>query len=179
MPDWIRILLNMLSQFTGGRGGIDHVIVNYGIAAMFYAIMFAVVKIKYRDDPQPREHLLVWAFAIATARELFMIIMAVIQALGMVTPTKLHAVFPPFEHLLLGLALVLIAAAFLRYLLDDAALTRRYLQLGMGACVLSYAVTSWQWANTLAANPAIVFGPRCTRSASHHNDFHQLIIRKC
>lgn len=158
MPDGIKVLLNMLAQFTGGRGGIDHVIVNYGLAAIFYGILFLVVRTKYRDDRQPRERLLVFGFAFAMGRELFMIFMAVLQALGFVGAAQLHAVFPPFEHLLLNIGLVLIAGAFLRYLLDDAPLARKFLWAGISAAVVCYVVTAWPWAARLAAQPTTTFG---------------------
>jgi hypothetical protein len=158
MPHWIETLLNLLSQFTGGRGGIDHVIVNYGIAAIFYAILLIVVRAKYADDPQPRERLLQWGFAFGLARELFMIFMATIQALGWVKPVDLHAIFPPLEHTLLDLGMIVIAAAYLRYLLDDAVLTRRYLQVAVSATLLAYLATFWWWWQFIEANPNSKFG---------------------
>ncbi len=51
MPDWITTLLNLLARFTGGRGGIDHVMVNYGLAAIFYAALLVVARAKNRDAP--------------------------------------------------------------------------------------------------------------------------------
>ena len=158
MPHWIDVLLNLLSQFTGGRGGIDHVIVNYGIAAVFYAILLVIVRAKYADDPQPRERLLQWGFVLGLARELFMIFMATIQALGWVDPVDLHAIFPPLEHTLLDLGMIVIAAAYLRYLLDDAVLTRRYLQVAVSATLASYLITFWWWAQFIIANPTSKFG---------------------
>ncbi len=158
MPHWVETLLNLLSQFTGGRGGIDHVIVNYGIAAILYVILLVVVRAKYKDDPQPRERLLQWGFALGLARELFMIFMATIQALGWVDPVDLHAIFPPLEHTLLDLGMIVIAAAYLRYLLDDAVLSRRYLQVAVSATLASYLITFWWWAQFIEANPSSKFG---------------------
>ena len=62
MPEWIKVILDLVSQFTGGRGGIDHVIVNYGLAAIFYTALLIAAKAKYRVESHPREHLLVWGF---------------------------------------------------------------------------------------------------------------------
>ena len=42
MPEWVQTILNMLAQFTGGRGGIDHVIVNYAIAGFFWGTLFVL-----------------------------------------------------------------------------------------------------------------------------------------
>jgi signal transduction histidine kinase len=158
MPTWLEALLKLLTQFTGSRGGVDHIIVNYGIAAIFYATLLAVVRAKYRDNPQPRERWLAWGFAFGLGRELFMIFMAILNALNIITPIELHEIFPPFEHLLLSTALVIIAASFLRYLLDDELLSRKYLQLGIASAVLMYAITAVAWPMTLLANPKITFG---------------------
>ena len=158
MPTWLETILNMLSQFTGGRGDIDNVIVNYGIAAMFYTMLFAFALSKHRENPQPRERLLIWGFAFGLSRELFMIIMATINALGLVSHATLHIIFPPLEHTLLATAIITTAAAYLRFLLDDAVLARRYLQAGIGATLVCYLATFWWWAGYIQANPSSKFG---------------------
>lgn len=176
MPHWIEAILKLLTQFSGSRGGIDHVIVEYVIAAFFYATLFAIARAKYRDDPKPRESWLTWGFAFGLGRELFMLLMAVILALGFVKQVQLHEIFPPFEHMLLGLALVIIPASFLRYLLDDEALSRRYLKLGIIAVIFTYAITAAPWAHTLAANPKLVFGKTWYDLLFHANASLWLII---
>ncbi len=158
LPHWIKVFLDLLSQFTGGRGGIDHVIVNYAAAGILYAVLFIVARKKYRTDPQPRERMLQWGFGFAAGREFFMVGMAAIQTLGWLSPLELHKVFPPFEHFLLGVGLILIAGAFLSYLINDASLARKYIQFGVASAVLAYALTAWPWATLLAANPKMVFG---------------------
>ncbi len=157
LPQWIKVLLDLLSQFTGGRGGIDHVIVHYALAGLLYAVLFIVARSKYRSDPQPREYMLQWGFGFGMSREFFMLGMAVIQALGWVSPLQLHKIFPPFEHLLRGIAFVLIAGAFLSYLINEPSLMRRFIQFGLGSSVLVYAMTSWPWYTSLAADSELVF----------------------
>ena len=158
MPTWLETILNLLSQFTGGRGGIDNVITNYGIAAIFYAMLFIFALSKHRENPQERERLLLWGFAFGLSRELFMIIMATIQALGLVSHVTLHVIFPPLEHALLTISITTIAAAYLRFLLDDAVLARRYLQAGISVTLVCYFATFWWWAGYIQANPNSKFG---------------------
>lgn len=169
MPKWLETLLNMLSQFTGGRGGIDNVVVNYGIAAIFYTILFAFALSKYCENPQPRERLLLWGFGFGLSRELFMIVMATMQALGLVDAVTLHVIFPPLEHTLLGVALATIAAAYLHYLLNDPVLTRRYLVASIGTTLVSYLATFWWWAAYIQANPSSKFGQTWTDWVFHIN----------
>ncbi len=56
MPDRI-ILLDMLAQFTGWRDGIDNSMANFGISAMCYAVLFALVRIRFKNTFQPREQI--------------------------------------------------------------------------------------------------------------------------
>lgn len=169
MPHWFEALLKLLTQFTGNHGGVDHIVVNYGIAAFFYSVLFAIARAKYREDPQSRERWLMWGFAFGLGRELFMLLMAAILALGFVQNADLHVIFPPFEHLLLSVALVIIAASFLRYLIDDESLSRRYLQAGLAAAILMYAITAVPWAHHLAANPSTTFGKSIYDNIWHAN----------
>lgn len=97
VPEWIHTLLNMLAQFTGGRGGIDHVIVNYVIAATFWGVLLVVSRLRYAESPQSREALLIWGFGFALSRELFMIFMAVLQAFNWVDGVDLHVIFLPWS----------------------------------------------------------------------------------
>ena len=158
MPAWLETILNLLSQFTGGRGGIDNVIVNYGIAAMFYTMLFVFALNKHRENPQQRERLLLWGFAFGLSREFFMITMATILALGLVDKVTLHVIFPPLEHTLLSISIITIAAAYLRFLLNDEVLARRYLQAAIGATIVCYLATFWWWAGYIQANTSSKFG---------------------
>ncbi len=170
MPLWINTLLDLITQITGGRGGIDHVIVNYVFAATFYGILMAVVLAKYSKDPQPRERLLIWGFGLGLARELFMLLLAAIQAFKGIDPLSLHEVFPPLEHAVRTVSLVIIAAAYLRYLLDGSErLTRRYLQAAISTTALCYAATFWWWAGYIRANPTSKFGQTWCDLAFHFN----------
>ena len=158
MPDVAIPLLSLLSQFTGGRGGVDNIIVQFGLAAMLYAALFAFASMHYGEYRRPREQLLRWGFAIGFGREAFMLIMAVINALEPWTAKSLHAVFPPIEHALLDLSMVTVAAAYLQFVLDDRALASRYLRGAALAIVLIYLSSFWWWADYILANPSSKFG---------------------
>ena len=54
LPEWKRNLWGLLIQFTGVQGGVDNVIVVYGIAAIFYAVLFIFALAIYRDTAQYR-----------------------------------------------------------------------------------------------------------------------------
>ena len=154
----LKIILQLVSQLTGSQGGISVGIVHFVFAAVCFGFLFVFALNKYRENQNPREQLLIWGFAIGFVRELFMLLLATLQALKWVDPVSLHALFPPLEHMVRTASLILIAAAYLRYLLDDAPLARRYLQAGLTTTVLSYAVTFWWWAQHIQAHPSSKFG---------------------
>ena len=54
-------------------------------------------------------------------------------------------------------AIVVVAGAFLRYILDDPRLAKRYLVIGVGITAISLLVTSWTWPRYLAAYPQVKF----------------------
>ena len=85
MPEWIKVLLQLLAQFTGVQGGVDNSIVVYGIAASFYSGLFLFARSNFRDTSSARDHLLMWGFLLGACRELFMIGMAVMLAEGLVS----------------------------------------------------------------------------------------------
>jgi signal transduction histidine kinase len=158
MPDSIQILLGLLAQITGGQGGIRFGIVHFVVAAGLFGFLLAVASKKYQLTRSPREQLLVWGFGLGFARELFMLALASIQALKWVDPGDLHEFFPPLEHAVRTASLVIVAGAFMRYLLDDKRLSLRYMQVAIAATVLCYVVTFWWWAEFIEANPKSKFG---------------------
>ena len=179
MPNWIKTLLDLLAQVTGGRGGISYGIINFVLATIFFAIFFSIALAKHRQNPLPREKLLLWGFGLGLARELFMLCLVVVQALGWVQPVSLHAVFPPLEHAVRTCSLIVVAAAYMRYLLDDTQLTKRYLLFAIGATVLAYLVTFWWWAQFIEANPKSKFGQTWCDWVFHINSSAWFLLAAC
>jgi len=86
MPESIEIFLRLLGQFTGTGGGAQHPIVQFGLAAIFWAILLAVVNAKRREHAEPHEKWLVVAFSIGLMRELFMVGVKALEAYGVLSP---------------------------------------------------------------------------------------------
>lgn len=158
MSHYFSVFLNLLSQFTGGRGGVDHGIVQFGLAAIFWSVLLALSMARQRQGNFPHEKLLVWGFSFGLGRELFMLFMAATQAFGFLHPDKVHVIFPPLEHMLSNIAEVVVAAAFLRYLLQNPKLSARYLHIGIGTIVFCYLATFLWWGQHILANPTSRFG---------------------
>ena len=158
LPEGLKIFFELLSQFTGTGGGEHHSIVHFGLSAIFWTILLVVAHSKLREQSEPREALLMWGFGISLARELLMILVKVFQAYSLIDTVALHQFFPPLEHALTSIGRVVVAAAFILYLVKDRRLTNRYLWSSVTATVLCYFATFWWWADFIQANPESKFG---------------------
>lgn len=92
---------------------------NFAIAGFFRGALFMLARINYREASESREAYLVWGFGIGFSREVFMIVMAVLQSFGVFDRDKLHEVFPPLQHAFNDFSLGVIGAAYLLYLLEN------------------------------------------------------------
>ncbi len=158
MKEQFNVIVDLLAQFTGGRGGIDHVVVQFVVAGLFWGCLLTLARLQLRRHPSGRERLLLVGFALGLSRELLMLGMAIVQALGWVDGDALHRIFPPLEHALSNLAMVVVAGAFLNYLVAAPRLARHYIVWGCAAIVACYLATFWWWADFISAHPSSKFG---------------------
>ncbi|SHJ06404.1 diguanylate cyclase (GGDEF) domain-containing protein [Malonomonas rubra DSM 5091] len=158
MPEFFNVILDFMTQFSGGRGGIDHNVVQFGLAAILWGTLLTYARARRKEDNPERERLLIFAFSFGLVRELFMLGMAFILALGLVEHQLLHVVFPPLEHSLQYAAIFAVAGAFLQFLRRDIKLARRYLLGSFLSLAVCYAATFWWWGSYIYANPSSRFG---------------------
>jgi signal transduction histidine kinase len=156
MDTFLDLLLLGLCQFAGGPGPPENNLVRFGLPAMLWGMLLVVAWSRQRTRELPRERLLVWGFGLGFARELFMFVQVAERVLGRYQHIEgeLHQ---PIEHALAMAAIVVVAGAFLRYILDDKLLPRRYLQAGLGVTIAGFALTAWTWPRYLAAHPGVNF----------------------
>jgi len=150
-------LLLLLSQFSGGPGPIENNLVRFGLPAIFWAILLVITLKRQRTQDLPRERLLVWGFGLGLARETYMFGQMAWRILSGTGEGAQCTVIQPLEHALAMAAIVVVAGAFLRYILDDRRLARSYLVIGVGITAICLLVTSWVWPRQLAAHPQAKF----------------------
>lgn len=154
MKEFADFLLLLLTQFAGGPGPKENNLMRFGVPAVFWAALLAIAWSRQRERELPREKLLVWGFALGLARELFMLSHVSMQIIGWGQNQESSSFFAePLEHALTMAAIVVVAAAFLRYILRDAKLSRRFLQIGLVVTALFYVVIGLWWARHTALNP--------------------------
>ncbi|NIV37667.1 MAG: GAF domain-containing protein [Anaerolineae bacterium] len=151
------LLLTFLAQFAGGPGAQENNLVRFALPALFWGVLLVVAWSRQRHEDLPREKLLVWGFGLALFRESLMFAVLSIQILNPSAHDVLCRVVEPVEHALTLASVVVIAGSYLRFILDDALLARRYLQVGLGAAALGFLATVLWWPRQLAADPGIRF----------------------
>lgn len=167
MEGLINYLLLLLSQFAGGPGPIENNLMRFGLPAVMWAVLLVVAWSRQRESERPREKWLVWGFGLALARELFMFLFISLQISGIVERHAAYFISAPLEQAVTMASLVVIASAFLRYILDDAPIASRYLKIGLIVTLLCYLVTFLWWADYSRANPQARFGQSWASGVFH------------
>ena len=156
--DFFEYIIFVLNQFGGGAGGQENELVRFGLAAIFFAILFTLAWSRKQQGDFPREKLLLMGFGLGFVREFFMFIIKSLIISGTIQQAVLEVFFPPFEHTVRLIAVGFIAGAFLRYALDVTFISRRYLQYSTLGSICVYLVLFLPWAQAVLANPEIRFG---------------------
>jgi PAS domain S-box-containing protein len=149
-------LLILLSQFAGGPGPVENSLVRFGLAAIFWAVLLSIAWSRQRSVKVPREKLLVWGFGLALVRELYLFGQIAGRVITKQTETSC-SITEPIEHALSMIAVVVVAGAFLRYMLDDPVLSRRYLWVGLSIAGASLLATAIIWPPWWSSIPGLRF----------------------
>ena len=157
MESFGEYLLLLLRQFAGGPGPIENNLARFSLAALMWLGLLVIAWSRQRNQDLPREKLLVWGFGLALARELVMFGLASGRITGFLASGGKDIYFHPLEHGLSMAAVVVVAGAFLRYVLDDERISRRYLQIGLSITILATLVTFITWPKFARANPEVHF----------------------
>ena len=151
------LLVQFLTQIGGGPGAPENNLVRFGLPAIFWAILFLAAWSRRREEKQPRESLLLVGFGLFFAREFFMFLHTAGKVLsGPVSSTHV-ATIEPLEHALAVSAVIVISAAFLRYILDKETLSHLYLVSGLAMVGIGVLISFMTWPGQHALDPALNF----------------------
>lgn len=144
MNKFLEFFLQFLTQFAGGTGQMENNLVRFSIPAVTYGALLLVAWSRQHESHPSRERLLVWGFGLGSASAIVMSIFVAIQMLGIVERQTAYPILVPLERSLSIASIVVVAGAFLRYILDDARLARTYIQVGVGITFINLIIALWQ-----------------------------------
>lgn len=150
MNNLLDFFLKLLSQFAGGPGLMENNLVRFILPAILWGALSTVAWLRQREKELPREQLLVWGFGLGAASALLMAVFVSLQMMDVIEREAIYPYLVPLDRALAMAAIVVVAGAFLRYILDDARLASRYLLLGLGTTSLCLMVAFWYWPRSLA-----------------------------
>ncbi len=153
LQGFIDYVLLLLGQFTGGPGPKENNLVRFGLAAILWLLLFIVAWSRQRHRSLPRERLLLWGFGLGLAREGFMFSHVSAHLLNVAFLPPSSHLSEPLEHALTMAAIVVVAAAFLRFILDEPSTSRRFMTIGLATTAVMFLVTWWSWRQLAMANP--------------------------
>lgn len=157
MESFGKFIILFIQQFAGGPGAPENNLMRFGLAAVFWSVLLVVAWSRQRNQDLPREKLLVWGFGLAVARELIMFGLTVSRMTDSIDSVLEEIYSHPLEHALEMSAVIVVAAAFLRYALGKEKISRRYIQMGLSVTILALLVTFITWPRFYYANPGIHF----------------------
>ncbi|PLX84837.1 MAG: hypothetical protein C0617_06395 [Desulfuromonas sp.] len=156
MDNPINFWLDIIAQFSGGRGEAGNNLVPFGLAAALWGALLVLAWFKNRRAVAPRERLLIWGFGLGFAREVLMLVGNLLH-MGEVDHQSVHLFFPPLKHAFSLAAETVVAVAFVQYLLNAAALGRRLLLGGLALVGACFATTFLWWGRVAVALPDLRF----------------------
>jgi len=153
MPQSLYFLLEWMAEFAGGPGPPGNNLVRFGLAATLWFVLLALAISRQREAGPARERLLVVGFALALLREIVKFAHLAVRLVSGVEHNAFCAIIAPLEHALALASTVIIAGAFLRYMLDDANSALRYLRVGLWSSGVATAAAFFWWPIQLFVNP--------------------------
>ncbi len=155
--EFFEYIILLLSQFAGGPGPAENNLMRFGLPTVLWAALLIIAWSRQRQQELPREKLLVWGFALGFGRELFMFGHISGHIISGSESTPGLSISEPLEHTLAMAAVVVIAAAFLRYILQRERTARHYLLSGLASTAVCLVATAGWWVSFRATHPMVQF----------------------
>lgn len=150
MNDVLNFLLQVISQFAGGPGMMENNLVRFILPAILWGALMLIAKARQHEHVLPREKLLVWGFGLGLVSSLLMTGFVSLQMLDIINREATYPYLVPVDRALAMASIVVVASAFLRYILDDLRVAQMYLRMSVGITVLCLALAFWQWPNAIS-----------------------------
>jgi len=139
----------IFTQFGGGPGDPANNVVRFLLAAFFWGVLFLVSFRMWRSSNDRRHLLFSVSAAVGASRELFMFTAEYGSFRGYIPYHVIFRYYPPIEHSVETLSIVLMGYAFIRFYFNYDRFSRIFLIGSSLVTALTYVIIAPMWTNFL------------------------------
>lgn len=142
-------LILILTQFGGGPGDPSNNVVRFLLAAFFWVVLF-IVSFRLWRTTRDRHHLYFSiASSVGVSREIFMFTAEYGSFRGYLSFPAIFRYYPPLEHAVAILSIILMGYAFLRFYFGFERFSRFFLIYSSILTTVTYVIIAPLWINFL------------------------------
>jgi len=170
-------LILLLTQFGGGPGDPANNVVRFLLAAFFWVVLLLVSYRMWRTTSDRRHLYFSISAAVGASRELFMFTSEYGSFRGYISFPSIFRYYPPIEHSIETLSIILMGYAFIRFYFNFERFSRIFLIGSSILTALTYSITAPLWPRFLDATERASLSNRLFIGAQFHDFFGDLLFR--
>ncbi len=170
-------LILILTQFGGGPGDPANNVVRFLLAAFFWLVLFLVSSLMWSTSTDRRHLYFSIAAAVGASRELFMFFAEYGSFRGYISFATIFLYYPPLEHAVAILSIILMGYAFLRFHFNLARLARIFLIYSSFLTIVCYIIVAPLWIQFLKATALTSLNSGLFIGSAFHDFPGDLIFR--
>ena len=151
-------ILAILAEFGGLKGGAPGPeVVRFLLPTFFWGILAWVAYKEWLKTKSQKDLYIGIASVIGMARELLMLTAEYGSLRGYISFDFMYNFYPPLEHAATMVSCILIASAFINYLLKNQHISRSFIIISSVITLILYVATALQWPAYLKYDPGASF----------------------
>ncbi|MCF6178214.1 MAG: response regulator [Geopsychrobacter sp.] len=170
-------LILILTQFGGGPGDPANNAVRFLLAGFFWSVLYIISYRLWRETTDRRHLLFSIAAVVGASRELFMFVSEYGSFRGYFAFDTIFKYYPPIEHAVAILSIILMGYAFLRVYFNFEKFAHYFLIVSSTVTLITYLVISPLWISFLKIQTAAGLEGAAYIGAQFHDFPGDLIFR--
>lgn len=170
-------LILVLTQFGGGPGDPANNVVRFLLAAFFWVVLLVVSMWMWRTTRDRRHLYFSISAAVGVTRELFMFTAEYGSFRGFISFSTIFRYYPPLEHAVATLSILLMGYAFLRFYFNFDRFARQFLIGSTAVTILTYLVIAPLWIRFLDTAARVTLNGSAFIGAQFHDFPGDLVFR--
>ncbi len=170
-------LILVCTQFGGGPGDPANNVVRFLLAAFFWGVLLLVSYRMWRSTNDRRHLFFSISAAVGASRELFMFTAEYGSFRGYLSFPAVFRYYPPIEHSVETLSIILMGYAFIRFYFNFEKFSRLFLICSSSLTLFTYIVTAPLWIMFLDASDRASLNGSSFMGAHFHDFFGDLTFR--